>query len=338
MANMIYAMIVWAIFLLIALFGIQYKYADGKEDLLVRLNSFRGIFALEIVIGHVIRYEATILYPLGKFMIVSVAFFFFVSAFGMVKSYQQKEGYLRGFLVSKVLYLMILAAVTFAVNMVLDWIWPLELGYYDPEKNVAAVFMAGTNWYLPELLFLYILFYLIYKYIKRFRILIIAIIAAVFGSIAFINGWAQGWYSSILAFPMGLLFGEYFENVCKLMKTVWGKLITAVFVFLGVSSLLFGADSLIGMVYLRNAMCIGGMLILIYFCTYFTIGNRINKILNKYAAEIYLFQFVFLKISLEYQWDFKIRLPFVLIATLLTAIVMHPLFYFTRQKLKRVNG
>lgn len=52
------------------------RVCGGRNDLLKRLNSMRGIFAIEIVIGHVIRYENTILYPLGKFMIISVAFSF----------------------------------------------------------------------------------------------------------------------------------------------------------------------------------------------------------------------------------------------------------------------
>ncbi|MBO5057642.1 MAG: acyltransferase family protein [Lachnospiraceae bacterium] len=336
MVNIVYSLVVWTLFLLISLCGIHYKHADKKEDYFLRLNSFRGIFALEIVIGHVIRYEATLLYPLGKFMIISVAFFFFVSAFGMVKSFHQKEGYLQGFLTGKVLYLVMLAIITFIVNMILDIIYPSDLGYYCPGKNPAAVIVSGTNWYLRELLLFYILFYFVYKYIKKFRILFITLASAVFAGFTFAGGWAQGWYSSILAFPMGLLFGEYYETICRFMKTAWGKFITIILILLGMGSQFLGTDSIIGMVYLRNAMCIAGMLILIYFCTYFTIGNCVNRILIKYSTEIYLFQFIYLKIAEDYGWDFKISLPFVLGCTILTAIIMHPVFGFVRQKLRGV--
>ena len=47
-----------------------------RESWLQNLNDMRGIFALEIVLGHVIRHERSLLYPLGKFMICSVAYFF----------------------------------------------------------------------------------------------------------------------------------------------------------------------------------------------------------------------------------------------------------------------
>ena len=60
--------------------------SSEQEEVLGRLNSLRGVFAIEIIIGHVFRHQMTILYPFGKFMIVSAAFFFFISAFGMVYS------------------------------------------------------------------------------------------------------------------------------------------------------------------------------------------------------------------------------------------------------------
>lgn len=335
MVNLMYSLIVWMLFLLISLYGIHYKKTDKKEDCLMRLNSCRGIFALEIVIGHVIRYEETLLYPLGKFMIISVAFFFFVYAFGMAVSFRQKKGYLQGFLAGKALYLVILAIITFIVNMVLDMLCPAELGYFYPGMNPVSAILSETNWYLRELLLFYLLFYFVYKYIKKFRILFITLVSAAFAGFAFAGGWAQGWYSSILAFPMGLLFGEYYETICRFMKTIRGKLITVILIFLGVGSQFLGTDSITGMVFLRNAMCIAGMLILIYFCTYFTIGNCVNRALIKYSAEIYLFQFIYLKIAEMYGWDFKIRLPFVLGCTILTAVMIHPAFCFARQKLRK---
>lgn len=87
MMDIIFSLFILAIFLVIIFYNTRRAPVTGRDDLLKRLNGMRGIFAIEIVIGHVIRYEDTILYPLGKFMIISVAFFFFVSAFGMVKAF-----------------------------------------------------------------------------------------------------------------------------------------------------------------------------------------------------------------------------------------------------------
>ncbi|MDD6072586.1 MAG: hypothetical protein PUC12_17515 [Clostridiales bacterium] len=81
--------IVYVVFILLLFAGVIFcgvkplPALDGQEAC-QRLNNLRGIFAMEIVVGHVIRDDRTLLYPMGKFMIISVAFFFFVSAFGLV--------------------------------------------------------------------------------------------------------------------------------------------------------------------------------------------------------------------------------------------------------------
>lgn len=83
------------VYLLLAallLFGIKKNRDMTADAFLQKLNALRGIFAVEIVVGHTIRFEVTWLYPLGKFMIISVAFFFFVSAFGMAYSFKMRGG------------------------------------------------------------------------------------------------------------------------------------------------------------------------------------------------------------------------------------------------------
>ena len=95
---MLYALLIYAIFIFILLFGIKFRPLTKEEDFFFSFNRLRGFFALEIVVGHVVRYESSLLYPIGKFMIISVAFFFFVSAYGMARSYDAKEDYLHGFL------------------------------------------------------------------------------------------------------------------------------------------------------------------------------------------------------------------------------------------------
>lgn len=87
------------LFFVYIIFGNCEKHSShniSRESCLTYLNRLRGIFAIEIVIGHVVRDEQTILYPLGKFMICSVAFFFFVSAFGMAVSYENSTENLLG--------------------------------------------------------------------------------------------------------------------------------------------------------------------------------------------------------------------------------------------------
>ncbi len=105
----------------------------SRESYLQNLNNMRGLFALEIVIGHVIRYDRTILYPMGKFMICSVAFFLFVSAFGMAVSYEKKKNYLSiNFILSKPIYLAALSVLIFVFGMAVDAVCPNNLSYLTP--------------------------------------------------------------------------------------------------------------------------------------------------------------------------------------------------------------
>ncbi len=97
-----------ALFAALLLFKAKRVDAAG-DDYFYRLNALRGFFAAEIVIGHVVRYEKCLLYPLGKMMIISVACFFFVSAYGRARSYARKEGYIKTFPRQKILYLVLLA-------------------------------------------------------------------------------------------------------------------------------------------------------------------------------------------------------------------------------------
>lgn len=322
---MLYPILVYVIFLILIFGGMKKQAADSRREYLARLNSMRGLFAIEIVIGHVIRYDNTILYPFGKAMIISVAFFFFISAFGMVVSFQEKENYLKGFLVSKLSNLLVLAVAAFAVNVIIDWICPKDLGFCFTEENLVIGVLSRTNWYLRELALFYILFYFVYKYMKRYRVLLVTVVTLIFIGVVYQKGWITGWYASAMAFPAGLAFGEYFLPICGFLRSKWGKCTTGILVLIGLSSLFFEQDSMIGMVYMKNIMCLAGILILLYFSTYFQVGNRVSEGLNKYSAEIYIFQFVYYYMADAYGWDYRIRILFTLTTTLLTAFVMHPI-------------
>lgn len=114
MYSIVFSICVFLIFAGFALFGCKKRSTDSlsRKSCLQNLNDLRGLFALEIVLGHVVRWETTILLPFGKFMICSVAFFFFVSAFGMAISHEEKENYLSyHFLISKPVCLFLITVL-----------------------------------------------------------------------------------------------------------------------------------------------------------------------------------------------------------------------------------
>lgn len=336
LVDIIFVSMVLLVFVCVVFWGAEYKTVGDGMDACYRLNSLRGIFAMEIVVGHVIRYDRTLLYPMGKFMIIAVAYFFFVSAFGMARSFQRKENYLQNhFLLPKAGYLFCLAVIVYALAVLTDGLIPLDLGYYQGVRHIILNFPAKTNWYIWEQIFFYILFYLVYSYLKQYRILCITIVTLIMITAVFLAGWSQGFYCSTLAFPLGLYFGEHYERCQNILKGWRGILIAVVLSLIGFGSQLFGTDSLLGMVYLRNIMCLGGIVVLLLVTKRFCFDNAVLRFLGKYSTEIYLLQFIFLWISRVTDWDYKVRIIMVVCTTLTSAVLIHPLFASVKRRLQK---
>ena len=200
----------------------------------------------------------------------------------------------------------------------------------NPNILTVRGFFTSTNWYIWELLFFYLLFFLIYRYIPKYRVSIIGVLTLLFATGGFVIGLPQCYYCSAMAFPAGLLFYEHFNTVARFLKTAWGKLTTIIMTIAGLYSLFLGEDSLLGMVYLRNLICLAFLLLLTYFISYFEVSNKILTYLGKYSTEIYLYQFVFLLLT-EGQLAYQVRIPVVVAFTFLSALVLHPLNIWVKQ-------
>lgn len=316
---------VLVLFALLILYGAKYRPIQTNEDYFYRLNHMRGIFALEIVIGHVVRYVPSILYPLGKMMIVSVAFYFFVSAYGLSRSFYQKEHYLRTFPRQKFPYLIIISLISYAFTCLMEFLTGIPIGYLpESVKEIPKMYLLRTNWYIWEILLWYLLFFIAYRYLKgTAKIIFMSLFGTAAGIFFFYRGFPQEWYSSILAFPLGLAFFEYKERILAFFKKLPGKITTVLLAVLGICSLFLPPDSLTGMFFLRNILCIAGIILLFYFSSYIQIGNRITKFLGSISTEIYLFQFPWLRLTQSMESQYLLRLLIVTVCTLLSAVVFH---------------
>lgn len=335
MHSLIYSLLI--ILLLICLLLWNCRKRDNitlsRESCLQNLNDLRGLFALEIVMGHVVRYENTILYPLGKFMICSVAFFYFVSAFGMAVSYEKKKDYLNlRFLLAKPIYIFALAILFFIAGIIADILCPSDLTYID--HGILWGFRITTNWYIWELIGFYLIFFFIYRYIPRFRILLICTITLILSVIMYLNGFWEAYVASTFAFPAGLVCGEYFSNMKEFLYSLRGVCTAAFLGIFGLCCLFMNQESMVTIVFMRNSLCLSAVMIIWYACNYFTLGaNPAARFLNKYSAEIYLSQFICIRLAESYGWNYMARMPFVLITTIVLAVLMRPVVIKIRKVL-----
>lgn len=311
--------------------------SEHSETKLSQLNQLRGLFALEIIIGHVGRNTNGILLPFGRFMICSVAFFFFVSAYGMVLSCRKREGYLGcGFLVQKPLFLLLISLLIYALEGIVDFLVSPDLGFCDGFWSFSAYFHR-TNWFVWELIGLYLIFWLCYRFGKRYRVILVTCCIVV-GILAFyFAGAGVNWYASASGFLLGILCGESnhaIEMICSIPGRV-GCVLLAVF---GVCTLFVHQENFISLVLMRNSMCVATLLITIYVCGYsFIRKNMIIRFLTRYADALYFSQFIWLAYgSAVFPDRLWVRLAFVLLATTLSAVlVVQPMIHALKSGLRK---
>lgn len=339
MYSFIYSLLILLLLSCLLLWNCRKRNADtlSRESCLQNLNNLRGLFALEIVMGHVVRYENTILLPLGKFMICSVAFFYFVSAFGMVVSFDKKKDYLNlGFLLSKPVYLFLLAVIFFLAGVLVDAFCSNDLSYISAD--IRGAFLFTTNWYIWEMIGFYIVFFFIYKFIPEFRVLLIFAITVVLSIVMYQHGFWEAYVASTFAFPAGLLCGEYFPQVKKFLYSRKGAFAAMVMTVFGLCCLLIKPENMISMIFMRNSLCLAALMITFYLCNHFTLGsNPVARFLCRYSTEIYLSQFICIRLAESYKWNYMIRMPFVLVFTVMLAAIIHPLIVMLKKMLSVYN-
>lgn len=118
------ALVVGILFLWIILIVVGIKRNKKlKGDALCQGNvmALRGICAIEIMMGHLgIATGSAVLFPNRKAGILFVGIFFALSGYGLMYSVSNKENYLRGFLIKRLIVKLLLPAyVVFIISTIL---------------------------------------------------------------------------------------------------------------------------------------------------------------------------------------------------------------------------
>lgn len=328
------------VFAVFVLWKAKPQQAAADDAYIKRLNLLRGVFAIEIIVGHVVRDNATVLSVLGKMMMISVAYYFFVSAYGLASSFDRKSGYLKSFPKQKLLYLVLLAASAYAVSCLIEAVSG-SFHHYIPESLVKlpSTFVTSMNWYIWVQLMWYLLFMVIYGGIgRRWRVPTACLVGMVLGSIFFFQGMEQKYYCSLMGFPAGLCFYEYRSEILTFMKKWYGKALILLAAGAGALCLKLPENSYLGMMLLRNLLCVSSILLLLYLLKYVKLQNPVTDYFGKISAELYLMQFPWLYLTEPMQEQYPLRMVLVLAATVASAAVLHRFNELWRRKLKSVSA
>lgn len=275
-----------------------------ESGILSRMNMLRGVFAILIVLGHCARR-----FDLEPFWLVIphygafiwVCYFFCVSGWGLAFNYDVKENYLKGFIRKKVVKLAFLALETEIIVRGLKILILKE----KLELNIDLLF--GWNWYVYELIVLYICFWTIYKMkleLKK-KVIVLWICSAILAVLFWVlyrhgtwQGWTYAFYYSILSFPFGVTIHFMYEKLLGNKRLLLTFFVCIVSIGSTVC-VLMPKDSFIGGVILHNCLGVGCMFLLVKFLKYINTNRLIFLCLvTKYSPYIYLYQFGVMSILL----------------------------------------
>lgn len=282
--DMISLVIIWLIFVL---------YGIGKRK---RVQGFspndsqvlKGCSAVEIMIGHLgLATRNIFLYPNRKAGILFVGIFMFISGYGVTYNFRHKKGYASSFLkkhLSKIIIPLILVYAIYSV--VLFCVVGTDISL------IITNFIPLVNWYVWEIILLYIVFYYLYKdgMHSRSNTYMVAILL-VFIVVAYLLGFSNPWYGSTLCFGMGILYEQYGEKIDKCIQKRYGFSMLFLAIILVISCGLFflmGNESFIGNVIGRNMASLSFCMLIILFLKKYQIGNKITRTLGKISYEIFL--------------------------------------------------
>ena len=153
------------------------------------MKSLRGLAALGVILHHISQediFQSRHVLP----MFVNagahfVARFFFCSGYGLIKSLDTKKDYLKGFIRNRVIKTIVLP---FYVNVLIYGLLIFISGTKLPKErwifNFLGLTMMNTYaWFPIVLAFLYLAFYLCFRFIKKLPVCLAVILAVIFATV-----------------------------------------------------------------------------------------------------------------------------------------------------------
>lgn len=283
--------------------------------------ALRGICAVEIVIGHIgAASRDPWLFLNRKAGVLIVGLFFFLSGYGLMFSLRKKEDYLAGFFRSRMPKILLPAVLVYIIYYILELIGTpadtrltVTLKYFSLLK-----FSEKMNWYVTELLFLYVIFYLFYRYFKvKTANIILSVSCVCFVVICYLAGAGNTWYGSTLCFPLGILFCCHEAKLLFFVKKKYWFVLPLSLAATGVGIFLFfmNEHSFISNVAGRSIasifFCVGAVAVLMKV----RIGNRITEWIGKISYELFLIHEIFV-----FQDRFPMNLVYAVCAFMLAVL------------------
>lgn len=232
LADQILPMVVIILIFIVLLFPYKNVKYYKKEQYLSKYNTqqLKGVSCIMVVIVHV----ASSLTTTGGIMalpsnigFLAVGVFFFISGYGLLTSYIQKENYVEGFISRRFVPLLIPFFISNIIHLI------VEISLFDRTYSLPDIvcYVIGIklinsfHWFIRSIIVLYLLFYLCARFIsdKKKMMVILTISVVVFACVDTMQ---------MLPFVLGIatsLFSD--EKLVKYMKNYKVLMLLSILVF-----------------------------------------------------------------------------------------------------------
>lgn len=317
-------------------------------------KSLLGFFAILIVFHHLTQTigagNSSVFAILENFGVCFVGAFFFFSGYGLLLSLHNKPGYLKGFFKKRLpsilvpFYVCILIFIIAALVTGKEFTIPQFIGW------VTGFILLNTHmWYIVEIALFYIMFYVIFRFIKKENVAIclmgLFLVVFTVGSLLLGHGdfWFQGewWFNSSLLFLVGMIFAKCQNRILPFFKKWYAVSIAVVLagfiVFYKLTVYMlnhysYWSETELDPGYADKFRCLGAQLpmIILFMVLVVLIGMKVkfkNKVLDyfgKISLELYLIHNIFLTYATPFTGN-GMFVTVVIIGSIIFAAFIHEL-------------
>lgn len=305
-----------------------YDYNKYKVDIL------KAVLPFIVILGHLYQEGIMCLSIFVDLTIIAMFLFFAMSGYGLVISYITKKDYLNGFLSRSLLKLYLPYIFVFILFVIYRFFHGID--QKELLKTVGLMSFIPTSWYIYVLSFLYIAFYVCFKYIRFYdsnfvkynTILKSVIVCLVIFAYCFIAphiGISHWRYDKCPAFCVGVFFALFNNSFLRKGKRLH------VILFLFCAFLLIPPHGMI-----KPFIYPFIVFNLLYIVEIKTV-NRIIKFLSSISLEMFIIQFLPIYIVIQ---DIgvnnpKLSIPFVFILDIIMGYLLHLLVNKIFKKIRK---
>lgn len=337
---MIYIILVFSIVLL----SVSARKTSGFLDM-DSTNAIRGFAMIIIFLHHIMNRVGYLPYVkiLGFSGYICTGIFFFLSGYGNLLSLK-RQTVLQTKWLKKRLIPLYSAFLVFYVIRSIGFVILNNMELYSFNVTFIKIILElctlttpdSINWF-PKIIFIsFIVYYLIFKFIKndniKLFVLFLIISAYIVGGYAF--HLPTYWYNSVFCFFVGAFVGKYKETISKYITET--PLVNRILFFV-VNIILFGASFLLlkGRVILQIIPCVLASLLCVTTLNVVNFKSKLFSYVGKNSFEFYISHVSMLAILYAFSTDTNVlTISLFIVSVLLVWIYL----FFKNMVIKKINN